>query len=1237
MFRKNQLLENLINLRNTLSETESFNLNNTLFICSDDALLEMSKKKPDQKSDFLAISGLSDDFIQRYASDFIKVIKEYNNSKIKDVKVSKKAYKVLNNYKDRLTNISRSNRNLYLGKIYKKNSFDLANLSDNEKLLAFLTNPKITDYLIKTTDQQFKHLTTLYRSVTNDYKETGSYNLYITYPYVSTYIKKEKFAIKAPLLYFPVKLTRKRKDFLIVKDLDKDILFNRDLLLASAKFNKYHLKDEMPSFNTFNLDTLNKVVIPFYMESGIKINTKMKTLEVEPFQDVLKEDFLKTKYKDYELNPYLILGRSEVHSSMIQRDMNHILASNKYNELLRGLIEEENLFDDEKDPHYNPVNKKVNEFNINYINDLNDAQEHVIEVLNEEKKLVIWGPPGTGKSQTITSLIADSVLKGLRVLVVSEKKVALDVIYSRLGSTSKYAMFIDDAENKVGFYNKLNSFIDPKPPVRSINNDMHQSESKITEIIKGLEKSANLLYQNVAYEVPLNQLFSKYLLTREVKPELLPKHVYAMFNKHFKDISYTDLIYLENSYKNDNELKDYLDYYMYERKYPVLKHLETKLTRSSKMEFNTFNEEFLFTYEKHRNASFFKRISIKKRFIKKQIEKINYLATKKKHLKAYLKMMFSDLKLHNYYLTNINKINKLKTKHEALNKLNRTYLKMLSDDELTKDINNVHKERKYLFNAYYTGYLEVFKASNQKELHVIDSYEDKIIELKDLMNNKKQIASESFEMELYKSALNFSNSKRIMDIKRIIEQDRKPSVRNFIKTFKPELLENVKIWMATPEVVSTIIPLDNGIFDLVIFDEASQMYVEKGIPAIYRANKVVIAGDPKQLRPSSLGVGRIEDIDEDEILEENLLTDIAIDAKSLLDLARYKYHETILNYHYRSKYEELIAFSNHAFYNNKLIVAPNQKLSAKPPIEYIYVDNATFTKRANLNEAKEVLNLVKKIFRTRKNNETIGIITFNTAQRDLIENLIDEELFKKSTYQKQFEKELYRRENDEDQSLFVKNIENVQGDERDIIIFSMGYAKDSSGRVMRRFGWLNHSGGENRLNVAVTRAKEKIYFVSSLYPEEFKVDDLTSYGPKLLKDFMRYCYFISNQDTAMAKVVLNELHNTEEETSKALSNELLIDIKKRLERNNYKVQMNIGIGSYKIDLAVFDELTKEHLLGINLDINQTNKNMNPRKDLIHQEKYLNSRGWQVHQIFAINWYTDPNREFRKIKNKLKSN
>ncbi|MBU1094108.1 MAG: hypothetical protein KKH01_06575 [Firmicutes bacterium] len=303
-------------------------------------------------------------------------------------------------------------------------------------------------------------------------------------------------------------------------------------------------------------------------------------------------------------------------------------------------------------------------------------------------------------------------------------------------------------------------------------------------------------------------------------------------------------------------------------------------------------------------------------------------------------------------------------------------------------------------------------------------------------------------------------------------------------------------------------------------------------------------------------------------------------------------------------------------------------------LEYVYVKDGIFDNRRNVEEAKAVIKLLRKILRERENNETIGVITFNSTQRDLIENYVDAELFKQSTYQKQFETELYRTEDGEDQSLFIKNIENVQGDERDIIIFSMGYGRDLSGVVHRRFGWLNNDGGQNRLNVAISRAKQKIYFVSSLFPEELKVDDLKSTGPKLLKDYMRYCYYISNKKPELARDVLNQLHAEGSNHAEEVLSDLVLDIKQRLERNNYIVKTSIGIGRYSINLAVYDQETLSYKLGIICDVDEV-KTANSRRDLIHQEKYLKARNWKLYRVFASNWYIDQAKEMRNIRDLIK--
>jgi superfamily I DNA and/or RNA helicase len=310
-------------------------------------------------------------------------------------------------------------------------------------------------------------------------------------------------------------------------------------------------------------------------------------------------------------------------------------------------------------------------------------------------------------------------------------------------------------------------------------------------------------------------------------------------------------------------------------------------------------------------------------------------------------------------------------------------------------------------------------------------------------------------------------------------------MRKLFTAFSDEIFRLIPCWMASPESVSAIFQMET-IFDLVIFDEASQCFAEKGIPAIYRGNQVVVTGDSQQLPPSDLYRVRFE--------EETADTP-ELEVDSLLDLAAHYFPQTQLNGHYRSKSLELIDFSNQHFYKNNLQLLPdlhqiNQKI---PAIQYIKVEGL-WQDNTNQVEAEKILALVSTLTKQYSEKE-IGVVTFNFKQQQLIQDLLEECALKQGK--------------NWPSSLFVKNIENVQGDERDIIIFSVGYAPDTKGKLNLQFGTLNMQGGENRLNVAVTRAREQIYIVSSILPVQLKIEDTLHKGPKLLKKYLEYALHVS--------------------------------------------------------------------------------------------------------------------------------
>lgn len=314
------------------------------------------------------------------------------------------------------------------------------------------------------------------------------------------------------------------------------------------------------------------------------------------------------------------------------------------------------------------------------------------------------------------------------------------------------------------------------------------------------------------------------------------------------------------------------------------------------------------------------------------------------------------------------------------------------------------------------------------------------------------------------------------------------SVRKVLETYSDELFKLIPCWMASPESVSAMFEMKEGLFDLVIFDEASQCFAEYGIPAIYRGKQIVVAGDSKQLQPNDLYQIRYEE----DLSEEEPILEI----DSLLDLAAQYLLQASLMGHYRSQSLDLIGFSNQFFYKKSLSLLPHyEQISLnQPAINYIKVEGV-WEKNTNEREAQKVVELVTELQRASP-EKSIGVVTFNHKQAELVElRVLNSEFRVKENILSQ---------------ISVKNIENIQGDEFDIVIFSVGYAPDANGRLLMNFGTLNQMGGENRLNVAVTRAREKVYVVSSILPNQLNVDNTQNEGPKILKKYLEYALAVSN-------------------------------------------------------------------------------------------------------------------------------
>lgn len=407
-------------------------------------------------------------------------------------------------------------------------------------------------------------------------------------------------------------------------------------------------------------------------------------------------------------------------------------------------------------------------------------------------------------------------------------------------------------------------------------------------------------------------------------------------------------------------------------------------------------------------------------------------------------------------------------------------------------------------------------------------------------------------------------------------------VRKLIAQHEEEILDLIPCWLVSPETASTIFPM-HDLFDLVIFDEASQCFVEKAFPSLFRAKQAVVIGDDKQLKPSDLYRVRYKNEDEEE--------DIDFDVESLLDFSSRYFPSNMLTGHYRSKSEDLIRFSNEHFYGNRLRIIPDIAYAKEPALQYIKVEGR-WINNTNAEEALKVAELVQDLLFTHP-GKSIGIITFNYPQAFLIRDTLDSADFALP------------------EDLLIKNIENVQGDERDIIIFSVAYARNKEGKIVTQFGSLSQDGGENRLNVAVTRAREKVIVVSSILPEELKVEHHKNKGAELLKQYMQLVYDASAK--RMNKVDLMQPGIRFEK------NYSLSDVVLHTSNDNYA-------SSYFSDLQ--EKRTPEHL--VFTDDQRYFYSPSVTDWHAYSPKLFIQKGWKADHVYARNYWFDRERFFSQL-------
>ena len=430
----------------------------------------------------------------------------------------------------------------------------------------------------------------------------------------------------------------------------------------------------------------------------------------------------------------------------------------------------------------------------------------------------------------------------------------------------------------------------------------------------------------------------------------------------------------------------------------------------------------------------------------------------------------------------------------------------------------------------------------------------------------------------------------------------------------PNLLPRIKpCFLMSPLSVAQFLDPSMPKFDIVIFDEASQIPVWDAVGAIARGAEVIVVGDSKQLPPTSF-FRTLEGDDDFEGTE-----DAVDDMESILKECNASGVPALrLKWHYRSRHESLIAFSNYHYYQNELMTFPSpEERSSTMGVTFRHVADGVYDRggtRTNRIEAERVVEEVVRMLADENDTNSIGIVTFNQAQQTLIQDLLDEQRRANPDIERYFTNEV-------EEPVFVKNLENVQGDERDTIIFSVGYGPDDSGRPSMNFGPLNKEGGERRLNVAVTRAKRRLIVFSSMTSDMIDLRRTRVTGVKHFKHFLDYA--------ERGPESLEEFLWTGADTKADTRFEQAL--RDKLVERGYEVDERVGCAGYRIDLAIRDKKQPgKYVLGIECDGPQYHAAHTARDRDRTRPAVLRGLGWNLHRIWSTQWHINPEKCLAQI-------
>lgn len=917
----------------------------------------------------------------------------------------------------------------------------------------------------------------------------------------------------------------------------------------------------------------------------------------------------------------------------------------------------EAVFAEDSDPHlYLPV-------------DADSSQIRAAAGAADGKTFVLFGPPGTGKSQTITNIIGNALAHGKKVLFVAEKIAALNVVKKRLDRLGLWDFCLELHSNKAqkkNFYEQFDRVLELAENAKDVNyadaaaklaaaeeelqnfNAAMNKKRKIgcsvfegiNKIISaggaedgidvacvditreqyeaGLDALKNLTDIGALLGGPVNSAFyhatvSEYTFALRDRVVKLSKEITGNYHGFAAAIDkFSEVV---KKPKNNISFK----------KFENIENLHEAFTSAvyySKM--NGFNRFFasLFSgrYRKMRKCGYFGKL---RAYIQNNAQEADDILSALDSFILPERGLREALGYGTAYQSGDDYALEIFAAAEDFAASVAT-LKDYCIYRATKDKCCVYPQLDEVVSEYHSGSVgenarDLFvrgfwqnwllaEVSADPELNVFSpgEYATKRERFKAFTNHVSDISKKEIYLKMAAKLPNFkyasmASSEPGILMRAVKNRGRGVTIRGLFERV-PAVLQSVKPCMLmSPLSAAQYLPQNYPQFDIVVFDEASQLLTCEAVGAVSRGKSTVVVGDPKQLPPTTFFRSQLDDGETDfEVLDMESVLD---------DMLALNVQQNKLLWHYRSEHESLIAFSNVNYYDGSLITFPStddtQSRVCFKKVEGVYDRGGT---RTNQKEAEAVVNgLFEALADEEKSKLSYGIVTFNITQQNLIEDLVDKRLAKEPGFEKFF---------GGDNGVFIKNIESVQGDERDVIIFSVTYGFDKDGKMTANFGPVNRDGGWRRLNVAITRACKQIIIYSTIMPESIDLAKTSARGVKGLKDFMSFA-------------INPEVYFTRYPAKAGTA--FVSSVAEELKKAGLNAAANMGRSDNKIDVAVRGEDGK-YILGILCDDGGTPMSASARDREYGRENFYRRMGWKITRVYALEWWQNRDAEIKRIIN-----